>query len=232
MLFVGDVHAPDHDAEAWSVMMAYARRWKPNVVVQLGDLLDAYSVSSFEKDASRKLLLLDEARSARKLLSELASLRPERKVYLLGNHEARVDKYIARHAGALTGCVDVRELLRTRDSGWEVVPYNKHLRVGKLFCSHDAGGSGDSAHIKAMGLFGSNVIQGHTHQLALGYRTSATGRSLVGCMAGWLGRADRADYASDIQKARWMHGFVLGHLETSGNVHLRTVPIVKGKVLA
>jgi hypothetical protein len=41
ILFLPDIHVPDHDAGALRIAKSFKRDWKPHDVVQLGDLISA-----------------------------------------------------------------------------------------------------------------------------------------------------------------------------------------------
>ncbi len=72
-------------------------------LVLLGDFCDFYSISSHAKDPSVDRLLRDEIEECNKALDVLEGIFDCSRVYLEGNHEARLNKFLARQAGELFG---------------------------------------------------------------------------------------------------------------------------------
>ncbi len=229
VLFIPDTHVPYHDPRAWAVMLAGARVFKPDTVVILGDFADFYAVSSHSKNPERRADLDYEVGLVKEKLAELDALGASRRVYVAGNHEDRLSRYLMDHAPALFGSVSIPEVLGLHTSGWEYVPYREFLRLGKLRITHDTGKAGQNAHRQAMGSFRHSTVIGHTHRMEMSVAGSADGSPAVAAMFGWLGSFEHVDYMHRIEsQAAWVHGFGLGFMEPSGVVHLTPVPIVNG----
>lgn len=90
ILVFGDPHIPFQDDRAVDCMIKYAKReYKPSIIVINGDMLDFYSISTFDKNPSRKETIQDELDTANAFLSDLRSYFPKAKIYYLeGNHES------------------------------------------------------------------------------------------------------------------------------------------------
>jgi hypothetical protein len=150
--------------------------------------------------------------------------------YLMGNHEDRYMRYVARNAPALLEVVqDFPTLagLKQLDVAW--TPYKKILTVGKAHFIHDPGSFGITAVRKAKADFQHNVFFGHTHRALVEYDGNVLGEKHVGMSLGWLGDADSVavDYVpQSIKRHAWMSGFGVGHIERNGNVHMQFIPIV------
>lgn len=233
ILFIPDCHIPYEDRKAWALMLKAARRLRPDTIVVLGDFLDFYSVSAHDKDPRRVRLLDEEIRCGNERLSELDALGATRKVFIKGNHEWRLERYLMTRAPELFNLVRMRDLLKLDERGWECVEYREHARIGRLYATHDAGKAGDRAHAQALADFQSNVVIGHTHRLGYAVVGSAKGKAHVGAMFGWLGDENRADYMHRIKALRdWAKGFGVGYMDqATGVVHVRPVPIVLGSVV-
>lgn len=230
ILFVPDTHAPYHDKKAFALMLKAARKFKPDVVVVQGDFADFYAVSGHDKDPRRAQNLDYEVGVVKERLRELTALNPERKIYVCGNHEDRLERYLIQRAPALFGTVKVPEVLGLRESFWEFVPYKRSLKLGKLNLTHDTGTAGQNAHRQAMDTFQGSVTIGHTHRMEYTVKGRAEGAGQVGAMFGWLGDFDSIDYMHRMQaKRNWVHGFGIGFMEPNGVVHLQPIPIVNGK---
>jgi predicted phosphodiesterase len=227
VLFVPDTHVPYHDQRAWALLMHFAREWKPHIIVLLGDFADFYAVSAHDKNPLRVRSLAEEVRQVREALDELESLGAERLVYVQGNHEQRLERYLMTKAPELFDSVTCPGVLNLDLSKWEWVPYREHARIGKIFVTHDTGTAGATAHQKSQADFQDNVVIGHTHRMAYSIHGSAHGVPHVAAMFGWLGDRLQTDYMHSIKAARdWALGFGIGYMQPSGVMHLTPVPLV------
>lgn len=227
LLFIPDCHRPFHDERAWQTMLKAARRFKPNLVVVLGDFVDCHSISAHDRNPARRETFDDEIADANQGLDEIEDATPiAEHAFVSGNHEAWLEKLIWRNAPQLHSIVKMEKLLRLKQRGWSFTPYQRSLRIGKLHVTHDEGNAGPQAHERARSSFESNVVIGHTHRMAISYRGTAKGSSNLGAMFGWLGSVDKIDYMHRVKAQQWQHGFGIGYLAKSGVVHLQAVPIV------
>jgi hypothetical protein len=146
-----DLHAPFHNKKAWRLNLKVAEARETAVYISLGDFIDNYSISSHQKNPDkRELLLQDEVDNANERLDELDTILPKaRKIFIAGNHEDRLDRYIAHRAPDLFGMVTTAQLLNLKKRGWEYVPYREHIKVGHVYYTHDTGKAGASAHRQA-----------------------------------------------------------------------------------
>jgi UDP-2,3-diacylglucosamine pyrophosphatase LpxH len=103
-IVISDVHLPFSQPVATQMVVDFIRELKPDRIHLLGDVLDAQSVSRFDKDPVRKENLQDELDSVRDWLTELRDAAPRAKIiYSEGNHEFRIRKYLMSEAKALAG---------------------------------------------------------------------------------------------------------------------------------
>lgn len=228
ILLIPDCHIPYEDKRAWDVMMTVAKDVKPDVIVILGDFLDAYSVSSHVKDPDKRgLLLSQEVAAGNRRLDELDALGATRKEFVSGNHEFRLDRYIADKAPDLFGLVSTQKLLNLHNRGWKFTKYMDFTKVGKLVVTHDCGKAGLGATADAVGKFGSSVAHGHTHTFVTVVRGDAMGNKHVGCSFGWLGDPKEANYVHELHKnLNWSHGFGLAYIDSRGWVTMQPVQIL------
>ena len=230
---IPDAHIPFHDATAWKVMCKVLQKRKPDILVILGDFGDFYSVSSHQKDPKhRNLLLLDEVHAVNAKLDELDALVGPacKKYFIQGNHEWRLDRYIAERAPDLYGMLTTQQLFGLKERGWSYTPYHHHIKIGKLYVTHDTGKAGINAHRQAERAFSDNAIIGHTHRMALEVVGNAKGRPHISGMFGWLGDIGAAEYMHLINARRdWALGFGTGWMKDDGTVFLQAHPIVNGE---
>ena len=142
VLFIPDVHVPYHDRRAFRLLLKIAKAEKFDTVVILGDFCDFYQVSFHAKSPDRVLRFKDELRQAAKLLRELEACGFKRKIYVHGNHEHRLTRYLCDKAPELYELVVKQDLLGLAANGWEEVAYKDDIRIGRLYVTHDVGRAG------------------------------------------------------------------------------------------
>lgn len=230
VLFVPDVHRPYHDKRAWATMIKAMQLFKPDKIVVMGDFGDCYAASSFVKDPRRKSDLKWETEDCNVGLDELDALGASHKIFIAGNHEDRLERYLMASAPALIGVTSIPELYRLNERGWYYTPYKRSTRLGKLRLTHDTGTAGINAHRQSVDAFQASVVIGHTHRMEMSFKGNADGKPTVGAMFGWLGDFDQIDYMQAVKARRdWVHGFGIGYEEPNGVIHLQAVPIIEGR---
>jgi hypothetical protein len=200
----------------------------------MGDTADCYAVSSHSKDPDRALRLEVEIMVVNEeILDPLDSIGARKKIFLGGNHEDRLRRYLADKAPEFDGLVDIPSLLHLDTRGWQYVPYKQDTRIGKLHITHDVGSAGRYNVFKCLDTYQGNIVTGHTHRLSYIVEGNAKGEHMVSAQFGWLGDSSKIDYMASVNVRRnWSLGFGIGYLdERTRNVHLTPVPIVNYSVI-
>lgn len=227
VLWIPDVHIPYHDERALNLALKAGKVMQPDVAVILGDFADFYAVSSHDKDPQRAGDLQYEVGIVREKLREIKKLGAKRNIYVSGNHEDRLSRYLATRAPALFNTVNIKTVLGLDEIGFEFVPYKRSIRLGKVRVTHDTGSSGPNAHRKAMNDFQGSCVIGHTHSFGITVLGAVDGPPQIGCNFGWLGDFDKIDYMHQAKCRRdWVHGFGESFMESNGVHHMRGIPIV------
>lgn len=227
ILFVPDTHAPYHDERAVRIVEQIVNEWEPQTIVVLGDWIDNLSVSGHEPAKTFDRNLKREAAVAATRLESLTRGIAERH-FVMGNHETRLERFIAKKAPELDGLVNIEDLLGL--GKWtSVTPYNETLKLGKLNITHDVGKAGQNAHRSAAQSYMSSAIIGHTHRMAYDVIGRQAGPPVVAAMFGWLGDFRKVEYLHRAEAKRWPLGFGIGRMEESGVVHVTPIPIVNYK---
>lgn len=186
----GDTHYPFQDDQAIAVVRSVIRAVKPDLVVDMGDLLDCYTISRFSKDPARKHDLQDEIDQGVKHLQSIRSVAGSAQCALLdSNHFDRLSRLI----GGLSG--EAREIARLRDfqgalswpslldlpgNGWRWLPQNEQARtrlIPKIILKHGTvvrKGSAMSARAEYERYCRSGA-SGHTHRLGQYYHRDLDG---------------------------------------------------------
>ena len=151
VLFVPDYHIPYESKTTWALMYTVAEELKPDTIVIMGDFGDFKAVSSHLKNPIDKTRLKWEMEQCNRRLDQLDELGAHRKIFLAGNHEWRLQRYLQEKAPELYDMISVPELFRLKERGWEYVEYMQHARLGSLYLTHSGGGTGVGSAQKGHG---------------------------------------------------------------------------------
>ena len=233
ILFVPDTHVPYHDKEAFKLMLKAGKIFKPDHTIILGDFADFYGVSSHSKDPNRALKLKEEIEATKEALDQVRAIGAKNNVFVSGNHEDRLERYLRDKAPELFNFISIPKILELKEKGFSYTPYKRAYKIGKLNITHDTGVAGRFAHYKALDTFQHNIIIGHTHRLGYAVEGNAQGERHITAMFGWLGDVEEIDYMNQVKaRKEWSLGFGLGYLNPkTGVVYLVPVPIINGTVL-
>ena len=117
ILVLPDCHYPNHDADSIDLVLRAAKDIGVTSAIHLGDLLDFYSVSRWEKDPNISAEVgevADEVRSAIPLFNYLNSLK-NGWIWLEGNHEVRFKSYVSKSPTLRSLGYTVKKLLNEVD---------------------------------------------------------------------------------------------------------------------
>ena len=229
---LSDFHIPFHDETCLSLSLDLCSRLKPENLFLLGDIIDFYGLSDFLRDPSRLGDLQDELDQVGKILGNFRKAvgRKCRIIYLEGNHDYRLVKYLWKHP-EIASLEDLKlsSLLKLDDLFIEHRGYHDPLRWRGLQVEHGDRISGYSCYtarqmLDARGLSG---ISGHSHRMGLYYRRQEAG---VQCWAenGCLCSL-KVEYSIS---PNWQHGFSILHSigERGDRFHIEQVPVLGGKI--
>lgn len=163
-LVLADVHMTEEVSKPYRIVKQIIRKNKFNGVILLGDYMDVPSLSEWDKD-KRKIMenqrFEKEIECANKELDFLQKFI-EKVVYVNGNHEGRIDRYIEKNP-ELEGLLEVQNVLKLDERKIEFVPLNQLLKIGHCYFTHGmfTGQYHASQHLRTLGC---NIVYGHKHQ--------------------------------------------------------------------
>jgi predicted phosphodiesterase len=232
ILMLSDIHVPFHDVKAIAAAIDFGQQENATDIWLNGDLLDFYSLSSFEKDP-RERRFADELEMAASLVDAVSTAFPKANVWAkMGNHENRFDRYMTARAPELLG-VPAFSLERVLSDAGMNVNYVDDWRVsrfGKLFVVHGheigrGGGGGHPARWLHMRTQHSSVC-GHFHRTSEFTSKDINGKIQTSWSLGCL-----CDLSPDyMQHNQWNHGFAFVDVRKTGTFHFQNLRIVDGVV--
>lgn len=228
-IVIPDMHVDYHDRVVWNTILKVASVLRPHNAVIIGDFADCYSVSFHPKTPGRRASFEDEVLAVNRELDRLDDICLQRVVYCEGNHEFRLQRYLAGVAPSLYGLMTVPDLFRIEQRGWEWVPYRKWIKIGKIAYSHEVGESGKYSAARTLDAFGNNIVFGHSHRGGVAYGGTVDGDKHVALNVGWGGDADAVDYMHSAKTRDWQHGFGWVEQDASGSGWCSFIPIINGK---
>jgi predicted phosphodiesterase len=233
-LIIPDLHIPFHCPKYLKLVTKILKHLRPNGIVQLGDALDFWQLSTYDKDPARKNTIGDDIAEWNAVIGQWMALLPRNgEIHLLeGNHEFRLHRYVARHARDLHEIVrPLPSLLNIKERNaassitvkWH--PYTKwsSCRIGDCTLLH---GFYFNAHVAATNLakYRTNVICGHTHRLqhvADGVHYSVT-----------LGHAsDEIQTAHQPTPTGWTQALAILTVDDAGKTGVEVITVNQGKAV-
>lgn len=224
VLIVSDLQVPFHDERALENLLSFTGDFKPDVLVNVGDDLDAPEVSYWHKAGAGEYAgtlqaSLDEVAKIHLRFRDAIGDRP----YHLSrsNHGDRIRKYVAQYAPALSGLrsLDLEELAGYKAAG--IVYHKSPFTIAPSWvCAHGDEGSLSGIAGRTASLlsskWGTSVVCGHTHRAGL-----------VPTSTGYAGSVDRTlwgfevGHLMDLTQAPWLKGGHANWQSAFGILHVR-----------
>jgi predicted MPP superfamily phosphohydrolase len=207
VVFLSDIHVPYHDPVAITLVYKFLSWFKPTGIYVIGDLLDFYSLSRFDKDPTRLLTLQQELDEGVEFLAKLRSICPEAYIYFReGNHEYRLTRYLCAHPELYTlRALQLPAMLKFKDLEIEYCDYNGALDHYGFLVEHGDIVRRHSGYT-AKGMLdkrGISGITGHTHRMGSHFQTNTAGTTCWyenGCLC-------KTDPEYILGQPNWQQGF-------------------------
>ncbi|MHC1576733.1 MAG: hypothetical protein ACXQTE_05205 [Methanosarcinaceae archaeon] len=226
---ISDLHVPFQDPEALKLMLKMQQHFRPTNVIMDGDMLDAIQLSKFSKDPQ-------EPESFKANVVELCIiLRKMQKysnlIYIEGNHEARLQRYINDRAPDLAGLISIEGLIKSHLGDTieyiRTTPGESMMTWGAeddLLIGHFAKVSKHTCYTVKLLVekYMTNVVQAHTHRLGQ-YALRGYDHTFRGFESGCLCNLD-PDY---VAKPNWQQGFLV-YSSVQGRWNIESVTIHDG----
>lgn len=174
ILVIGDAHsAPGQDLRRFKALGRYIVDESPDIVVSIGDFLTLDSLSDWDKSKRGKMegrRYSKDIDTGNKALDLIQLDDSPKYVYIMGNHENRLPRYLD-YDPTMVGLADVEHDLDLAGRKWKVVDYKDDIKLSGISFTHiPINGIGrpiGNPHVaqKALALYANSVVFGHTHTL-------------------------------------------------------------------
>ena len=196
ILIIADTQCKGEESLEYMLWIGkYIADKKPDIVVHIGDHYDFPSLSSYDKGKSsaegRRLDKDIEAGNIgfeylNRFINSDINYNP-RKVFCLGNHENRLDRYIDDNP-ELIGTLGTSKLPFNK-YGWEVIPFLKPFEINGIFFVHYLANpmNGKPYGGNAMNILktvGRSFVVGHKQCLDVALRPTIDGKQQIGIING------------------------------------------------
>jgi len=213
----------------------------------MGDFLSLNSISHW--DSSKKLMMegrrykeeIDTGNLALNMLEKpIKELQEQqknhkvkqykpKKVFILGNHCAWVDKYVEQNP-QLEGHIDLVEDLKIHKRGWDVIPYKGYYECNNILFTHvpiaanQQPVSGKYALHSALALSAKSVVFAHTHRLEqTNFKRHGTDELIQGLTVGCFFEGED-EYAEGGANHYW-RGICMLNIWRQGRFDLTTISL-------
>lgn len=209
-VIIPDCHIPYDHKPSFNAMLLSLTDINPTELVILGDFGDFYAVNSHGKHPEAQQLLTKEVDEINQRLDLIDALLPNcKKVFIEGNHEYRLERYICNNAPALFGVTSIEFLFQFNvRPNWTYIPYSKRQMYNvlgtNLIARHEPlSMSSPKASLKNSMC---NLVYGHKHVIEECWAVSMDGRRMVNFSPGWLGD-ERHTKIFGYARPQWQRGF-------------------------
>ena len=229
LLIIPDAHShPDHDNRRFVELAKLIRKERPEHLLILGDWWDFESLSGhasqIEKEGHRVQEDWDHGMEALDIVSESMAYGPTSANFLVGNHEARLDRMKAANPEWDGATRDLGQLRREiGERGWVTHNFKQIVEVCGYAASHflPSGLKGDpvSGVQIARSLIqkgNDSAIVGHAHTLGIHTQTSYLGRPIQAICAGCFAHQDMVAGWNLNTSQMWWRGVVMVDLIAPG----------------
>jgi len=234
-----DIHYPKINRPAFNAVMDFLGKNKVDSITLGGDQLDFEEIAHHNKGKGLYKLPGSYTKNIRgfdeEVLTPIESVtKSAKKTYHIGNHERFEFDFIEEHP-ELVGTVDHVETLGLKERGWNVIPLGHCSKLGKLTVIHGEtlSGIGNQAGMypsrKAVELYGTSVLAGHTHAPQSFTRIAPVEK--IQKHMGWIAPClctVNPTYLRNRPTA-WLSGFTIVEVRSNGDFNLYPIIINNGK---
>lgn len=221
-LIIPDTHIPYHDKKSYQLMLDVGKHLKKKKILKeviiLGDYADFYAVNSHGKHPDMMHTLQNEVDLVIDHLWKLKALFPDQKmVFIQGNHEYRLERYLVNRAPELFGITDTKKILELDQMGFHYEKYGRdqaYKVLGtNLIARHEPISMGVNCALATLQKGGTSIIFGHTHRWQHVAINTLDNRTIRGYSCGNLINKKASVFGYMKNKDDWTQGFAVAYKE-------------------
>lgn len=228
-LIISDMQIPYQDDNLFNLFMNEVSKESYTSVTIIGDFMDFPGPSMWSKGtvAEYSNNLQEQIGAGRKILNTLSYTFGRGIWFHKGNHEERIERYVAKYAPALYTLSDIKleNLLCFSDFGVNLADNYRVLCPGVVTTHGHLGPLNKVAGLTALKLadiVNASVVCGHTHRLGIVYRSDGvpglnTGRTLFGMEVGHMMDLTKVTYVKT-GSMNWQAGYGIVRETVNGAV--------------
>lgn len=200
---INDVHLPFHDPRAVNLVLDIFESMGIHRLIINGDLLDFLNISLHgPKHPDIQETLENELFSGQEFLSNLRKrFKGVEIVYLFGNHEDRLNRFIIQKCPAFWNVLRLETQLNLDSLDIHYLPYNGfyQLEDSKLRIQHSPPSYGINGTMTSLyNKLDHDYMYGCTHRMQHSARTGASGAVYNAWFNGWLGSTSLTETHSHV----------------------------------
>jgi len=226
-IFIGDTHVPFECKTSIKSTLTFIKAFKPNTIFLMGDIIDFYSISTFDKEPNRITSIQSDIDIAINILKSIRKASNKSKIiYIEGNHEHRLQKYLWKHPEISSlNALNIQNMLNLKEMDIKYINQYKTQVYHNFVVEHGSLVRQQSAYTaKAMLLKrGMSGISGHTHRMGAHYLANMGGNYV------WYENGCLCDLNPEyiIGKPDWMNGLSIGYFKGK-RFSIEQIPIIDG----
>jgi predicted phosphodiesterase len=230
-LFIADLHSRFYNRQALEIAINDGIKQKCDSIIILGDFMDFYGDSKFDKNPS----IVQQFEAEREWGQDILKLLQDTFGYVVlkkGNHDIRRELHIQRLAAKMPeiqGLESYSDYLFYEGTNTQFIEGHRVIEYGKLGCIHGheyQGGGGIHAAYNRLNKAKQNVVSAHSHisqrDIRMNLKGEPIGSWTLGCMCN-LNPAYNP-------KNDWTNGFGIGQKDASGDFEFENKVIFGSKI--
>lgn len=206
-LVLADLHIPFCNNDLLEKTLEFGKKFKPDEIILLGDILDCYAISKFDTSPNRADDFDYERTLARETLSMIRRKFEYAKIiFICGNHEARIPKILCRGKNrAFYNMPEFKiENILSLDK-YKIIYEPKMYKLNDNFIAFHGVCCGINPAVGELTSRLCNGISGHAHKKNIAHRSGQLNKISwysVPCLAD----IEQLEYAADFNH-KWDMGF-------------------------
>ena len=231
-LFIADLHSRFYNRQALEIAINDGIKQKCDSVIILGDFMDFYGDSKFDKNPS----IVQQFEAEREWGQDILKLLQDTFGYVVlkkGNHDIRRELHIQRLAAKMPeiqGLESYSDYLFYEGTNTQFIEGHRVIEYGKLGCIHGheyQGGGGIHAAYNRLNKAKQNVVSAHSHISQRDIRMNLKGEPIGSWTLGCVCNLNPAYNP----KNDWTNGFGIGRKDISGDFEFENKIIYGKKIL-